>query len=269
MDIAAPADFNHAFAQQWQTAADKKQLLSVLLCEIDYYPEYVEHYGIQGASFMLISIALSLKNICEKNHCLLSYNEQHGFTILAKGTTAVAVQAIGERLCEVVANAKTEHKHTQVNDFITLSVGISSLFPTTKSMLQNNAKNALNEAKIAGGNNVNSPSSMAAKSEPKVYHAATNETQNIEEKSETENQKMNTQKHDIFAPQETQLEKDVPKETKTYRGQIIENSQRVQPQDALKSNKAALDEGDIDTTTKNIKNKKKAVRMYRGQIVTD
>ena len=257
MNISAPEDFKQAFSQQWKTAADKKQLLSVLLCEIDYYQEYVDHYGVQGASFMLISIALSLKNICETHNCFLSHNEQHGFTVLFKGGTVQQAQAIGESLCEVVNNSKTEHKHTQVGDFITLSVGISSVFPSTKSVLKKEAKDALNEAQVIGGNTVNSSNS------PSKEVRKSTKIDNLQ--VDTVNKIESNQDH-FFAKSEQEI---APKNTHTklnYRGQSIENKQQEQQVDALTLNKVALNESNIDSSQKT---KKRPVRMYRGQIVTD
>jgi PleD family two-component response regulator len=65
--IASHSDFEKQLAQHWQAAANEKQLLSVLICEIDFYHEYVEKYGLQGASFMLLVVALALKNICDQH----------------------------------------------------------------------------------------------------------------------------------------------------------------------------------------------------------
>ncbi|WP_413698481.1 diguanylate cyclase domain-containing protein [Psychromonas sp. KJ10-10] len=64
--------------------------MSVLICEIDYFDNYKEHYGQQGSAFMLLVIGLALKNTCEKFGCYLAHYRGDEFAILIKGGTVDA-----------------------------------------------------------------------------------------------------------------------------------------------------------------------------------
>lgn len=262
MNISNSIAFKKELEQQWKNAAQKQQLLSLLFCEVDFLHEYVEYYGVQGTSFMLISISLSLKNICDEHNCFLALNEQQGFTVLMRGATIREVQALSDKLCAAVRQSKTEHKHAKVNDFITLSVGISSLYPSTKSILKEKAKNSLVKAKRAGGNRVNEmkPSSIVTSFDNKVRNKANNDK--IEKPKET------APKRDSSLVAEEEIRVTPETMTTTYRGQVTEKNTQKNVTDAPKEVLNAPNKDDTLHSNKNI-SPKKAVRMYRGQIVTD
>lgn len=267
INIAGPEDLNNTFTQQWQNAAMDKQLISLLLCEIDFYQEYVECYGVQGASFMLISVALTLKSICDIHGCFLTHNEQRGFTILVKGGSFQEVQTIADSLCAAVKKSKTEHKHSKVNGFITITIGASSTYPTTQADLKESANNSVTSAKTAGGNRVSDVESLQKidNSAPRNRINTSTVANNIDtnrQKELAEKQKINAQQLDFFAEPEQQTSANGGK---TYRGQIINQDPEQQQIDALKSHNSALNNGKAPRSTEK---KKPAVRMYRGQVVT-
>jgi diguanylate cyclase (GGDEF)-like protein len=154
MNIADRPAFDVKYDQYWKSASENGELLSVLICEIDYFKDYVDNYGHQGASFMLLVIGLALKNTCEKYGCYLAHYRGNEFAILIKGGDVTEVEEIGEALRLAVEEARTEHKHSKVSDVVTLSIGISSVYPTSLSMLIQNSQNALHSAQKAGFNRV-------------------------------------------------------------------------------------------------------------------
>lgn len=278
MGIANVEAFNNAYSEQWQSAAMDKQLLSVLICEVDFYQAYVDNHGDQGASFMMVSMALLLKNICEKSQAFLSFNEHHGFSILVKSNTVQDVQDIAIELCEGVKQSKTEHKNSLVSDIVTLSVGTSSFYPTTPDIFKAEAQKALEKSKAAGGNQINDLSEaksvtvsglsdvteeMLKKETAQVSEKAIEEITLSQERAATENTPRNSQPFDLFA--ETLDEVDTP--TKMYRGQVIENE--IESTIELSFKDSAVQESVEEAPVEVIKKKAKPVRMYRGQIIQD
>jgi len=154
MSIADRPAFDIKYDRYWKSASENGELLSVLICEIDYFKAYVDNYGHQGASFMLLVIGLALKNTCEKYGCYLAHYRGDEFAILIKGGDVSEIEEIGEALRLAVEQSRTEHKYSSVSDVVTLSIGISSVYPTSLSVLIQNSQNALHSAKKAGYNRV-------------------------------------------------------------------------------------------------------------------
>jgi diguanylate cyclase (GGDEF)-like protein len=154
MNIADRAAFDVQYDKYWQQASDNGELLSILICEIDYFDNYKEHYGQQGSAFMLLVIGLALKNTCEKFGCYLAHYRGDEFAIIIKGGTVDAAQEVAELLRVAVEESRTEHKHSKVSDVVTLSIGLSSVFPTSMNVLMQKSVEELNTAKNAGRNQV-------------------------------------------------------------------------------------------------------------------
>jgi len=228
LNIAGQSDFNEQQRRYWQEAAQEKKLLSVLICEIDCYKEYVDNYGGQGASFMLLVVALALKNICEQQGCFLARYRQEGFAILIKGGDKETILEIAASLCKAVEESRTEHKYSKESHIVTLRVGISAIYPESMATLKSAADNALQNAKLMGRNQV---SNDTQKREPLI--------------TETEVQlavsERTTEKPDLFAPNKNES---APNRDKIDR--LGEPSHE---------------------TTQEIEKKPAAVRMYRGYAV--
>lgn len=154
VNIASNVEFESKLSEYWHEAANDEQLLSVLMCEVDFYDEYVLSNGLQGAYFMMMVVALALKNICEKHDCFLAHRHQEKFAVLIKGGDHKQIFNISEGLREAVENSKTEHQDSRISRFVTLSVGVSITAPQTKNSSMNSVGYALQNAKIAGRNQI-------------------------------------------------------------------------------------------------------------------
>lgn len=154
MNINDRISFDQKYAQLWNEASDTQEMLSVLICEIDFFKEYHENYGQQAASFMLLVIALALKTTCEEHDCYLARYNGDEFGILIKGSDARSASEVAEQLRSAVEKSRTEHKYSTVADIVTLSIGVSSVYPTSMKVEMQQAVVALSNAKVAGRNQV-------------------------------------------------------------------------------------------------------------------
>ncbi|MFT6985649.1 MAG: diguanylate cyclase (GGDEF)-like protein [Psychromonas sp.] len=154
MNIVDRSAFDKKYSQLWQEASNEDTLLSVFLCEIDFFNAYNDNYGQQGASFMLLVVGLALKNICEKHGCFLAHYQKEEFGILMKGGDQKQASEIAESMREAVEASHTEHKYSSVNSFVTLSIGVSSLYPSSMKVLMGKVDGALDQAKKSGRNQV-------------------------------------------------------------------------------------------------------------------
>jgi len=184
MNIADRHAFDVQYEKYWQQASDDGELLSVLICEIDFFKAYNDHYGHQGSAFMLLVIGLALKNTCEKFGCYLAHYRGDEFAILVKGGDVEAAQKIAECLRLAVEDSRTEHKHSKVSNFVTLSIGISSVYPTSMKVLMQKSATALYSAKKAGYNQVSG--SVELKNEESGLASSALELEEIKEPEQSD-----------------------------------------------------------------------------------
>ena len=154
MNIADRKSFDKKYTQLWNEASEKNEMLSLMICEIDFFKAYHDNYGHQGASFMLLVIALALKTTCEEHDCYLGRYKGDEFGILLKGGDIDSVNEIAEKLRLAVEKSRTEHKFSSVSNIVTLSIGLSSFYPTSMQVVMNQASAALGSAKTNGRNQV-------------------------------------------------------------------------------------------------------------------
>ncbi|TEW56114.1 GGDEF domain-containing protein [Psychromonas sp. RZ22] len=154
MNIADRKSFDKKYTQLWNEASDENELLTLMICEIDFFKAYVDNYGHQGASFMLLVIALALKTTCEEHDCYLGRYRGDEFGILIKGGDIETANEIAEKLRFAVEKSRTEHKFSSVSNIVTLSIGVSSFYPTSMQVVMKQASRALTNAKLAGRNQV-------------------------------------------------------------------------------------------------------------------
>lgn len=154
MNIADRHSFDAKYAQFWKEATENQELLSVLICEIDFFKAYHDNYGNQASSFMLLVIALALKTTCEEYGCFLARYKGDEFGILIKGGNVETAREIAEKVRFAVEKSRTEHKYSNVSNIVTLSIGISSIYPTSMQEVMKQADTALCAAKISGRNQV-------------------------------------------------------------------------------------------------------------------
>ncbi|WP_354622825.1 diguanylate cyclase [Psychromonas sp. MME2] len=152
MNIADRHTFEVQYERAWQQASDKRELLSLLICEIDFFKAYFDKYGYQGSAFMLLVISLALKNTCEKFDCYLAHYQGGEFAVIIKGGDVETAEEVAEALRLAVEESHTEHKFSEVSDVVTLSIGISSIYPTTMDTLFQKSTHALQSAKKTGHN---------------------------------------------------------------------------------------------------------------------
>lgn len=147
MNIASSAEFQTQLEQLWQQASEEQSLLSLLVCDIDFFDEYLENYGEQSTSFMLLVVALALKSVCEKQDLYLAHYQKHEFAILSKGGEEVAIEQLADTLRKEVAKTKHAHSYSAISDVVTLSVGVSNIYPSSVNLFKQQAERSLVTAK--------------------------------------------------------------------------------------------------------------------------
>jgi|GEM_PF-596658 len=151
--IANRRAFELQFSKLWQEACEEQELLSLIMCDIDLFKHYNDNYGHQKGDQALQGVAQGLQEACEKSDCFVARYGGEEFVVLIKGGNATKALKVAENIRQTIEKAKIEHLYSSVNTIITLSMGLSSLFPSelnSMKVLLAEADSALYEAKGAG-----------------------------------------------------------------------------------------------------------------------
>ncbi|WP_413702336.1 diguanylate cyclase domain-containing protein [Psychromonas sp. KJ10-10] len=153
LEIYNRLDFNSYFVCAWKESKRDKDLLSMVICELDFFDEYTRHYSQQISEDILLIIASTLQNKCEELSCFVAHLEGSKFVVLIKDGNATKALKIAEALHQSIHDLEMEHPTSPVSDNITMSLGLSSIFPDEDNSMKSLMKkvdSALSDAKSSG-----------------------------------------------------------------------------------------------------------------------
>ncbi|MCG6201340.1 diguanylate cyclase domain-containing protein [Psychromonas antarctica] len=151
--IANRRAFDVQFSKLWKEACDERELFSLVMCDIDFFKAYNDNYGHQKGDQALLAVANALQSVCDSLGCFVARYGGEEFVFLIKGGNATKALKVAENIRQAVENAKIEHLYSSVNNIITLSMGLSSIFPSelnSMKILLAEADGALYNAKGSG-----------------------------------------------------------------------------------------------------------------------
>ena len=155
--IANRRKFEHYLHQQWRYAREESLYLSLILCDVDYFKFYNDTYGHQAGDDCLQQVAKFLDRIlCDPNALVARYGGEE-FAVVLPNIEAREAIKIAEEVRDGLAALKLVHARSSVSHYITMSMGISCLIPTSnlsESDLVARADEALYQAKQEGRDRV-------------------------------------------------------------------------------------------------------------------
>lgn len=155
--IANRRAFDLQFTKLWQEACEEQELLSLVMCDIDFFKHYNDNYGHQKGDQALQCVAHALQDGCDKSDCFVARYGGEEFVVLIKGGNATKALKVAENIRQAVEKAQVEHLYSSVSTVITLSMGLSSIFPSelnSMKLLLAEADKALYDAKETGRNQI-------------------------------------------------------------------------------------------------------------------
>lgn len=147
--------FDEFMNQEWQRGTQDP--LSLILCDIDYFKPYNDTYGHQAGDECLQRVAAAIRHCINPKVELIARYGGEEFAAVLPNTTLKKALELAERLRTQVAGLQILHAQSQVNPYITMSLGVATLIPSPKTsptQLIGNADEALYVAKAGGRNRV-------------------------------------------------------------------------------------------------------------------
>ncbi|HAI68701.1 MAG TPA: hypothetical protein DCM38_04595, partial [Gammaproteobacteria bacterium] len=155
--IANRRRLNEYLEQQWQDLIKQQQPLSFILCDIDYFKYYNDTYGHQAGDECLQQVALAMTCAIKHPTDLIARYGGEEFAVILPYTKADGAMQIAYAMQNHIQLLKLAHAKSQVSQYVTLSIGVSSTIPKqtdSPARLIKQADNALYEAKALGRNRV-------------------------------------------------------------------------------------------------------------------
>lgn len=154
--IANRRHFDEVLDREWRRALRQGKELSILMCDIDYFKKYNDHYGHQDGDECLRLVAQALSETMDRGGDLIARYGGEEFIAALPDTSSGGALFVAERMRQAIAELKLPHAGSPCGH-ITASFGIASVLPTaetTSRKLVGAADRALYQAKLEGKNRV-------------------------------------------------------------------------------------------------------------------
>ena len=151
--IANRRRFDDYLLQQWQLARQENLPISLVMCDIDHFKLYNDTYGHLIGDYCLQQIALTIDCILERPTDLIARYGGEEFAVILPNTDEARAMKIAEKIRLAVKNLKIAHHSSSVDEYVTLSIGVFTIIPTTEDspeLLILLTDKALYEAKAQG-----------------------------------------------------------------------------------------------------------------------
>jgi diguanylate cyclase (GGDEF)-like protein/PAS domain S-box-containing protein len=155
--IANRRRFDEYLDREWKRQKRNKKWLSLILCDIDVFKLYNDHYGHLSGDDCLKAVAQSIDVNVKRPADLVARYGGEEFAIILPDTDAAGALHVAETIRQGVKNLNISHEKSFVCPYVTLSLGVSSIVPNSESspeILVKYADDALYEAKEKGRNRV-------------------------------------------------------------------------------------------------------------------
>ncbi len=147
--------FDEVLVREWKRQARNKSVLSVIFCDIDYFKHYNDAYGHQAGDECLKRIAEKLKNSVRRPTDLAARYGGEEFVLVLPDTNGEGAVQVAQRVQKEIQKLKMPHAQSDVDEYVTMSLGVSFTFPKygyPPDLLVKTADVALYEVKEKGRN---------------------------------------------------------------------------------------------------------------------
>ena len=121
--------FDSQLAVEWSRASRAGRPLSVLMCDVDFFKRYNDHYGHQAGDDCLRRVATSMRAALKRPADLIARYGGEEFACILPDTDLAGALHLAEELSAAVQGACIEHAASITAEIITLSIGVACQLP--------------------------------------------------------------------------------------------------------------------------------------------
>lgn len=156
--IANRRRFDEFLLQEWERHRRTPETLSLLICDVDHFKLYNDHYGHQAGDSCLQTVAATIKN-CFRPADLVARFGGEEFAVVLPQTSCEQAASMADRICATLEAASIPHAASLCSDRVTVSIGVGAAKPQRMAAAEVNqlieaADRNLYAAKKGGRNRV-------------------------------------------------------------------------------------------------------------------
>ena len=151
--LANRRSFDKYLEQEWRRMLREKLCLSLIIGDTDYFKRYNDTYGHPAGDICLQKIAVALSQAAQRPADLVTRYGGEEFALILPNTDPQGAIYVAQRIQENIQQLNIPHSQSQVRNYVTLSLGISSVVPRQELSPANliaTADRALYQAKKQG-----------------------------------------------------------------------------------------------------------------------
>ncbi len=147
--------FDDTLNTQWQWLAREQGSLSLILCDVDYFKLYNDTHGHLAGDDALRQVAKAISQTVKHPADLVARYGGEEFAVILPNTDIQGAIAVARDIQINLSALQMPHPHSQVSEFITLSLGVATITPHSQlspATLLAAADQGLYQAKAQGRN---------------------------------------------------------------------------------------------------------------------
>ena len=147
--------FNESINHEFRRSMRNRDPLSLIMCDIDWFKAYNDHYGHLKGDDCLKAVATAIQSCFNRTTDIVARYGGEEFAIILPSTDQALALQLANKVCETVRQLAIPHELSKHQQKVTVSVGVSTMldcFHHKQIDLIDAADNALYEAKEKGRN---------------------------------------------------------------------------------------------------------------------
>ena len=155
--VANRRHFDDCLQTEWRRMRREKMPLGLIMCDIDYFKLYNDNYGHQEGDRCLHAVAQIIDECLKRPADMVARYGGEEFGVILPNTHADGAYHVAEIIRKAVMGLQIPHAHSKVDDYVSLSLGVSCMIPSpgeSPEALIGVADEALYIAKKQGRNQV-------------------------------------------------------------------------------------------------------------------
>jgi diguanylate cyclase (GGDEF)-like protein len=128
--VANRGHFNQILQQEWSRLLHQVQPLSLILADVDYFKRYNDFYGHLGGDDCLRQVAQVMVEAVRRSRDLVARYGGEEFVVLLPNTNSLGAFRVAERIHQGMHQRQLPHANSDVQPYVTLSLGVACLVPS-------------------------------------------------------------------------------------------------------------------------------------------
>ncbi|BAZ47406.1 diguanylate cyclase/phosphodiesterase with GAF sensor [Nostoc sp. NIES-4103] len=119
--------FDDTFNAQWQRLTQEQASLSLILCDVDCFKLYNDTYGHLAGDDVLRQVAKAISMAVKHPTDLVARYGGEEFAVIVPNSNLAEAIAVAKEIQTYVSALQLPHLHSQVSEFITLSISVATI----------------------------------------------------------------------------------------------------------------------------------------------